>query len=49
MPLLNYTTEVPAYKTVSEIQHLLATHGAKAILHEYDQNGFITALSLRLF
>jgi hypothetical protein len=48
MSLLNYTTEVPAYKTVSEIQHLLATHGAKAILHEYDDNGYIIALSFKI-
>ena len=48
MPLLNYTTSVPAEKSVSEIQRMLARAGASAILMEYDQAGRIIALSFRL-
>jgi len=48
MPLLNFTTEVPADRTINEIQKCLATHGAKAILNEYDDNGYIVALSFKI-
>ena len=48
MPLLNYTTQVPADKTVGEIQQCLAKHGANAILSEYDGEGFIVALSFKI-
>lgn len=36
MPLLNYTSNVPAEKTISEIQALLAKHGVSGILTEYE-------------
>ena len=39
MPLLNYTTKIEAAKTVGEIQGILAGHGARAIMLEYDGNG----------
>lgn len=49
MPLLNYTTEVAADKTINEIQKILAVHGAKTILTEFDDNGYIVALSFNIF
>jgi hypothetical protein len=35
MPILNYTTEVPAARTVGQIQTILAEAGADQILAEY--------------
>ena len=48
MPLLNYTTSISADKTVSEIQSKLAKAGAHQILHEYDPEGNVSALSFRI-
>lgn len=48
MSLLNYTTQVSADRTVSEIQQCLVKHGATSILNEYDNNGFIIALSFKI-
>ncbi len=48
MPLLNYTTSVSADKSIAAIQKALAKAGASAILHEYDQNGNIIAVSFRI-
>lgn len=45
MALLNYTTSIEASKTVGEIQKILAAHGAKSILVDYDNEGLIEALS----
>jgi len=36
MAILNYTTTIDAFKTVSEIEKILAKNGAKSILKEYD-------------
>ena len=36
MPILNYTTKISASKTVGEIQGMLAKHGAKKIMLEYE-------------
>lgn len=36
MAILNYTTTVDAFKTVSEIEYILIKHGAKSVLKEYD-------------
>ncbi len=44
MPLLNYTTQISPFKTVSEIQQILVKHGAKKIMQDYDDNGAITAV-----
>lgn len=44
MPILNYTTEIPASRTVGQIQDLLAKAGAAQILAEYHQ-GRVTGLS----
>lgn len=48
MPLLNYTTTIEAIKTVSEIQKILAKHGAKAILTNYNDEGLIEALAFKV-
>ncbi len=48
MPLLNYTTTVPAQRTIEQIQRLLVKHGAKAIMTEYDNNREITGLAFRV-
>lgn len=45
MPILNYTTEVESAKTVGEIQSILAKHGAKVVIAEYDDGGEINGLS----
>ena len=47
LPLLNYTTEVPAERTASEIMRILTTHGAKDILTSYDEAGKLVALAFR--
>lgn len=48
MPLLNYTTQIDAFKTISEIQQLLAKAGASAVMTDYDQNGYIVSLSFKI-
>ena len=47
MPILNYTTQIGADKTIMEIQQILASHNADAILNEYG-NGYIIAMSFRM-
>lgn len=54
--LKNYTTKIPALQTVGEIQAILAAHGAKKILIDFDNghvagiNFFIdTSLGMRAF
>ena len=44
-PLLNYTTQIEAIKTVGEIQGILAGHGAKSIKTDYSNDGQAEALS----
>ncbi len=48
MPLLNYTTQIEAIKTVGEIQGILAGHGAKSILIDYGPDGTVEALAFRV-
>jgi hypothetical protein len=48
MPILNYTTQVPVNKTVSEVHTILAKAGANAILNEYDAQGNISGVKFRL-
>lgn len=48
MPLLNYTTQIEASKTVGQIHGILVAHGAKAILTNYDSNGQIESLSFEI-
>jgi len=45
MPLLNYSTTIPAYKTANEIQEILRKHGAKAVMFGYGNNGEIEYLN----
>jgi hypothetical protein len=44
-PLLNYTTQVPAAKSVGEIEGMLSAHGARSINKEYDADHQISGLS----
>lgn len=48
MPLLNYTTTVPAARSVMQIEGVLQAHGARSILKEYDSYGQISALSFEI-
>lgn len=49
MGLLNYTTKIDADKTASEIAKCLSTHGASAVMTEYDpKDGYVTALSFKI-
>lgn len=47
MAILNYTTQIAAEKTVTEIQSLLAKAKACAVLTEYD-DGVLSAISFRI-
>jgi len=44
MAILNYTTTVDAFKTVSEIEYILMKHKARSIMKNYDGES-ITGLS----
>ncbi len=44
----NYTTDIPASKTIPEIQDLLAQSGARGIAFEYDGTGNVESLFFRL-
>ena len=44
MPLLNYTTRVPAEKTVAEIMRALVGAGARQIMTVYDDAGSLAGL-----
>lgn len=48
MPIANYTTSIDASKSIHEIGECLVAHGAKAILNEYDDNGYIVAVSFKI-
>lgn len=49
MPIKNYTTSVPASRSIQEIQDALVKHGAVGVLFEYGQGtARITALKFRL-
>ena len=49
MPIKNYTTTVPANRSINEIQDALVSHGATGVLYEYEQGtGRIAALRFRL-
>lgn len=45
MPLLNYTTEVPASRSIGEIMSMLQQGGAGAIMIENGPNREVTAIS----
>lgn len=48
MSILNYTTQIDTFKTISEISRVLAKVGASAVMHDYDDNGAIVALSFKI-
>jgi hypothetical protein len=49
MPIKNYTTSVPARRSIAEIQDALVTHGATGMLYTYEQRtGQIEALQFLL-
>jgi hypothetical protein len=45
MPILNYTTKVDAYKTITEIQQILAKRSAKKMIIDNDMKGNPIALT----
>lgn len=48
MPLLNYTTKVPVAKSVQEIEKALVKAGATSVMHDYDSEGQVSAVSFRI-
>lgn len=48
MALKNYTTTISVEKTINEIQKILSTHKANAILTEYDDFGQVSVLSFKI-
>lgn len=49
MALLNYTTKIDPDKTAAEISRCLTSHGAQAIMTEYDPStSYIQALSFKI-
>ena len=49
MPIKNYTTTVPADRSINQIQEALVRNGATAFLFEYEQGtGRISALKFKL-
>jgi|SRR5579884_3733233 len=49
MALKNYTTKVPANRSIEEIQSALVSHGATGVLYEYERGtGRIQALKFKL-
>jgi len=45
MPIKNYSTTISVERTISQIEKILALHGAKAIMKEYDDAGKVTAVN----
>ena len=49
MPIKNYTSKVPANRSIAEIQDALVKHGATGVLYKYEQGtGRIEALQFLL-
>lgn len=48
MSLLNYSTQISLTRTIGEIHRCLASHGANAILTEYNSENHVTALSFKI-
>ena len=38
MAILNYTTSVPVHRTISQIQGILVSHGARSIMINYSDD-----------
>lgn len=45
MPILNYTTSVPASRSIGQVQNLLVKAGARAIMSEYSDDGTASGIS----
>lgn len=45
MPILNYTTKIDSYKTITEIQQMLAKAGAKKMVIDNDTKGLPIAIT----
>lgn len=48
MPLLNYTTKVPAVRSIQEIQKALVKGGATTLTQDFDDNGDVVAVAFRI-
>lgn len=48
MALLNYTTDVPAEKSIGQIQAILTKKGARQILTQIDENGNTVGLAFQI-
>ena len=48
VPLLNYTTKIPAEQTAAEIMSILVKKGATEILTHYGPGGMATGLKWRM-
>lgn len=48
MPLLNYTTEVPASKSIAEIMQYLQNAGATALMLEYGSDRSVEGITFRM-
>jgi hypothetical protein len=48
MALLNYTTTIAAEQSIAEISKILGSIGAKRIMHDYDDNQQVVALSFAI-
>ena len=48
MPILNYTTEVPAEKSISQIIGLLARKQAQSITQDFFEDGRVKAISFAI-
>ena len=45
MPIKNYSTSIGVEQTIAQIEKILAKHGARAILKEYDVSGRVMAVN----
>jgi len=45
MPILNYTTKIDSYKTITEIQQILARNGGKKMIIDNNDAGLPVALT----
>lgn len=45
MPILNYTTKIDSYKTITEIQQILSKQGARKMIVDNDVSGLPTSLT----
>lgn len=48
MSLLNYTTQISGDKSVAEISKALSKVGARRVMYEYSDEGYITSISFEI-